>query len=300
VQIGVSVVAVVVKTERLALTVVILCQCREMDVKEEQRAAIEFCCKVDFSVTKTVELIHKAYGDAVLSRTTIFEWHKRFREGRKSVKDDERCGRSITSRTDGNIAAVDKMVKEDRNVTSRLIADTLGIPKTVVLRILREDLKKRKLYSRFVPHALTREQMDERVAEFVQEGCTVNVEYYKGVLDRLISRIRRVRPALYRTRKFFLLHDKAPAHSAAKIRQFLTQKQVTTLNHHPYSPHLSPPDYFLFPKVKLQLKGARFDTIQKAVTKQLNKIPAEDFSNAMKKLETRANLCITSNGSYFE
>ena len=35
------------------------------------------------------------------------------------------------------------MVKEDRNVMSRLIADTLGIPETVVLRILREDLKKR-------------------------------------------------------------------------------------------------------------------------------------------------------------
>jgi len=69
------------------------------------------------------------------------------------------------------------------------------------------------------------------------------------------------------------------------------------------SPDLSPPDYFLFPKVKLQLKGARFDTtevIQKAVTDQLNKIPAQDFSNTMKKLETCANLCITSNESYFE
>jgi len=41
------------------------------------------------------------------------------------------------------------MVKEDGKVTSRLIADTLGIPKTVVLQILREDLKKRKLCSRF-------------------------------------------------------------------------------------------------------------------------------------------------------
>jgi len=52
-----------------------------------------------------------------------------------------------------------------------------------------------------------------------------------------------------------------------------------------------------------QLKGARFDTlegIQKAMTDQLNKIPPENFSNAMKKLETRANMCITSNGSYFE
>jgi len=77
------------------------------------------------------------------------------------VKDKECSGQPTTSRTDDNIAAIDKMIKEDRNVTSRLIADTLGILKTVVLQILRDDLKKQKLCSRFVPHALIREQMDE-------------------------------------------------------------------------------------------------------------------------------------------
>jgi hypothetical protein len=41
-----------------------------MDVKEEQVAAIKFCSKVDFSATKAVELIQKAYGDAALSGTT--------------------------------------------------------------------------------------------------------------------------------------------------------------------------------------------------------------------------------------
>jgi hypothetical protein len=53
----------------------------------------------------------------------------------------------------------------------------------------------------------------------------------------------------------------------------------------------------------MQVKGARFDTteeIQKAMTDHLNKILAEDSSNAMNKLETRADLCVTSNGSYFE
>ena len=92
--------------------------------------------------------------------------------------------------------------------------------------------------------------------------------------------------------------EETTTHSAAKTRQFLTQKQVATLNHPPYLPDLSPPDYHLFPKVNLQLKGARFDTIeenQKTVTDQLIKTPAENFSNTMKKLETRANLCITSN-----
>jgi hypothetical protein len=215
-----------------------------MDVKDKC-VPIKFCCKVDFSATKIVELIRKPYVDIALRRTTIFEWHKQFREGRESVKDDECSGRPTISRTD-DIAAVDKMVKEGQKVTSRLIADTLGIPKTVVLWILREDMKIKK---------------------------TV-----------------------------LLLHDNAPAHSAAIIRQFLAQKQVATLNHPPYSPNLSPPDYLLFPKVKLQPKGARFDTteeIQKAVTGQLNKIPAKDFFNVMKKLETCANLCITSHGSWF-
>jgi len=104
VQIGVSVVAVVVKTEHLPPTVVTLCQCREMDVKEQQRVAIKFCCKVDFSATKTVELIQKAYGGAALSRTTIFEWHKQFPEGRESVKDDKHSGQPTTSRTNDNIS----------------------------------------------------------------------------------------------------------------------------------------------------------------------------------------------------
>ena len=133
-QIGVGVVAVV-KTERLAPTVVVTpCRCCQMDVKDEQSVAIKFCCKVNFSASKSVELIQKAYGDAALSQTT-FEWHRRFREGRESVKDNERSFQPTTSRTDDDTASVDKMVKEDRKVTFRLLADALGIPKTGDLRI---------------------------------------------------------------------------------------------------------------------------------------------------------------------
>ena len=29
-----------------------------------------------------------------MNRASIFEWHKRFKECRESVRDDERCGRS--------------------------------------------------------------------------------------------------------------------------------------------------------------------------------------------------------------
>ena len=101
------------------------------------------------------------------------------------MKDDELSGRPTTSRTGDNIVAVDKIVKEDRNVTSRLIADTLGIPKTVVLWILRENLKKRKLCSRFFPQALTRKQRDQRVAKCQDLLNTINGD--KNFLDKVIA-----------------------------------------------------------------------------------------------------------------
>jgi len=44
-----------------------------------------------------------------------------------------------------------------------MIAESLNISKTVVFRILKEDLGKRKLCARFVPHCLTHEQREDRV-----------------------------------------------------------------------------------------------------------------------------------------
>jgi hypothetical protein len=47
------------------------------------------------------------------------------------------------------------------------------------------------------------------------------------------------------------------------------KKKVTTLYHPPYSPDLSLPDYFLFPKLKMKLKGLHFPDvaeIQEAIT----------------------------------
>jgi hypothetical protein len=38
-------------------------------------------------------------------------------------------------------------------------------------------------------------------------------------------------------------------------------KNVTTLYRSPHSPDLSPPDYFLFPKLKINLKGLHFGDV---------------------------------------
>jgi len=71
----------------------------------------------------------------------------------------------------------------------------------------------------------------------------------------------------------------------------------------PYSPDLSPPDYFLFPKEKIKLKGLHFADlaeIQIAVTDELKKVQKEDFSAALQKLYDREKACICANVAYFE
>jgi hypothetical protein len=74
-----------------------------------------------------------------------------------------RSGLSKSTRTEVNIAAVADLVKNDRRIASRMIADSLNIPKTVILWILKEDLVKRKLCASFVPHSLTPEQKEDGV-----------------------------------------------------------------------------------------------------------------------------------------
>jgi transposase len=98
-----------------------------------------------------------------------------------------------------------------------------------------------------------------------------------------------------------LLHDNAPIHKAASVCQFFNQKNVTTLYHNPYSPDLSPPDHFLFPKLKMKLKGLQFADvveIQAAVTDELKKVKKEEFSAAFQKLYDRQKACICVNGGY--
>ena len=39
-------------------------------------------------------MLQTAFRPSCMNRTSVFDWHKRFKEVRKSVRDDERCGRS--------------------------------------------------------------------------------------------------------------------------------------------------------------------------------------------------------------
>ena len=56
---------------------------------------IKFCFKLGKNdATETYRMLQTAFGASCMKRASVFEWHKRFKEGRVSVRDDERCGRS--------------------------------------------------------------------------------------------------------------------------------------------------------------------------------------------------------------
>jgi len=69
-----------------------------LNVNVEQRANVKFCVKLGKSATETYYLLKKVNGDECLSHTQVFEWFKRFEEGREEIGDDQRPGRPSTSK----------------------------------------------------------------------------------------------------------------------------------------------------------------------------------------------------------
>ena len=344
----------------------------------EQRAAIKFCFKLNKTATETWEMLQIAYGSECLSRTTVFEWYKRFKSGRESLDDDLRTGRPSTSSTEENVERVQAAVVSNPKVSIETLAEQLHISEGSVHKILTDDLGKRKICARFVPHSLTPDQKQRRVQasrnlieaadndrnflnkiitgdeswcfqydpttkrqssewrdpaegrptkvrpskskvktmlitffdsrgiihkEFVPPGQTVNALFYKDVLERLLKRVRRVRPDLYASGDWFLLHDNAPSHTAIVATQFPAKNRVTVINHPPYSPDLAPADYFLFPKIKIALKGEFFEdisTIQQNVTRELKAVPETMFQQAFQRLYERSKICVERGGDYVE
>jgi hypothetical protein len=75
------------------------------------------------------------------------------------------------------------------------------------------------------------------------------------VLKRLREKVRRKRTEIFANNSWILHHDKAPAHTALPVREFLATKLITVLEHPAaYSPDLAPNDFFLFPRIKEILK----------------------------------------------
>ena len=60
----------------------------------EERYTIKLCFKLGKNTTETYGMLQTNFRASCMNRASVFEWHKRFKESRESMRDAERCWRS--------------------------------------------------------------------------------------------------------------------------------------------------------------------------------------------------------------
>ena len=111
-------------------------------------------------------MLRDVYGDSSMSRTRVFEWHKRFVEGREDVEDDPKSERHCTSTTNTNIEKVWQLVHSDCRLTICVTANEVWMDKEMVSTSLVDTLGMRiaeGVCVKMVPRFLTEEQKAQRL-----------------------------------------------------------------------------------------------------------------------------------------
>ena len=100
-----------------------------------------------------------------------------------------------------------------------------------------------------------------------------------------------------------LLHDNASSHKCEVVKPFLASEKVKVLNHPPYSPDLSPCDFFLFPRLQKMLSGNKYtsrSSLGSAIYQCLQQIPKEDYLSAFRDWIKKLQKCVSVKEEYFE
>ena len=119
-----------------------------------------------------------------MNRTSVFEWHKRFKESRESVRDDQRCGRNKKVRTPELIGQIKNFMDKDRCVSIETISAQFDVSVGIVHTIICEEYLQ-KSCSKFVPRVL-REDQKERRCHNNREIIEL-INSYPAVLDALVT-----------------------------------------------------------------------------------------------------------------
>ncbi|CAH1966861.1 unnamed protein product [Acanthoscelides obtectus] len=134
----------------------------------------------------------------------------------------------------------------------------------------------------------------------LNEQRTVAADWYTTIcLPKVITELRKINPE----RRIVLHQDNASSHTAQKTRQYLTEENVELLDHPPYSPDLSPNDFFTFPKIKNRLRGQRFQSPEEAVDAFKNAVLdllGNEWNKCFENWFERMQMCINLRGEYFE
>ena len=151
----------------------------------EERYAIKFCFRLGKNTTETYGMLQTAFRASCMNRASVFAWHKRFKESRESVRDDERCGRSKEVRTPDLIGQIKNFMDKDRCVSIETISAQFDVGVGTVHTIIREELKMRKICAKFVPRVLREDQKERRYHDSREMAELINLD--PAVLDALVT-----------------------------------------------------------------------------------------------------------------
>ena len=130
-------------------------------LKPEQRCVIKFCANANMAPTDTLKFIQRGNQHTDVSRSLVFAWHKKFRDGLDDFLDKPRSGRPY--RGEDDVRRVHEIINEDRRRSVRKISDLTGSCVNVVYRILTDTLRMNKVCARWVLQLLTQDQKTRRV-----------------------------------------------------------------------------------------------------------------------------------------
>lgn len=97
--------------------------------------------------------------------------------------------------------------------------------------------------------------------------------------------------------------DNARCHNCQVTLDVLNDYEWNRVPQAPYSPDLSPCDFFLFDQLKRPLRGVQFqaqDEMCNAVTKRLAELAIGGFRNVFLDWVERHRKCVAARGDYFE
>ena len=120
-----------------------------------------------------------------MNRASVFLWHKRFKESRESVRDDERCGRSKEVRTPELIGQIKNFMDKDCCVSIETIRAQFDVSVGTVYTIIREQLKMRKICAKSVPRVLREDHKERRCHDNREMVELINSD--PTVLDALVT-----------------------------------------------------------------------------------------------------------------
>ena len=130
-------------------------------------------------------MLQAAFQQSCMNRASVFEWHKRFKEGRDSVRDDKRRRRNKEVRTPELIGQIKNYMDKDRRVSIETISAQFDVSVGTVYTIICEELKMRKICAKFVPRVL-REDLKERRCHDSRERVEL-INSDPAVLDALVT-----------------------------------------------------------------------------------------------------------------